>query len=144
LYRVRNQKIEQLTRDHTVIGERMRMGLITAERARNHPDRSSLSRSIEQELIPSIDRITTPLLQHDRLIMCSDDGMASIFKAVDRLNGHTVAVKSPTHISRAMWSSMDASSARKRSSARGMLALSAEDCSADCSARGSPNRKALF
>jgi serine/threonine protein phosphatase PrpC len=33
LYRVRNQKIEQLTRDHTVIGERMRMGLITAERA---------------------------------------------------------------------------------------------------------------
>ena len=62
LYRVRNQKAEQLTRDHTVIGERMRMGLISADRARNHPDRSALSRNIGQELIPSIDQITTPLL----------------------------------------------------------------------------------
>jgi hypothetical protein len=95
LYRVRNQKAEQPTRDHTLVGGRMRMGLISADRARNHPDRSALSRSIGQELIPSIDRITTPLLQHDRLIMCSDGGMASIFKAVDRLNGHTVAIKIP-------------------------------------------------
>lgn len=72
LYLVRGHKIEQLTRDHTVVGERMRMGLITAERARTHPDRSALSRSIGRELIPSIDRITTPLQQHDRLILCSD------------------------------------------------------------------------
>jgi PPM family protein phosphatase len=72
LYLVRSHKIEQLTRDHTVVAERMRMGLISAERARTHPDRSALSRSIGQELIPSIDRITTPMQQHDRLIMCSD------------------------------------------------------------------------
>ncbi len=72
LYLVRGHQIEQLTRDHTVVAERMRMGLMTAERARNHPDRSALSRSIGRELIPSIDRITTPLQQHDRLILCSD------------------------------------------------------------------------
>jgi PPM family protein phosphatase len=72
LYLVRDRKIEQLTRDHTVVGERVRMGLISAERARTHPDRSALSRCIGQDLIPSIDRITTPLQQHDRLILCSD------------------------------------------------------------------------
>jgi serine/threonine protein phosphatase PrpC len=72
LYRVRERRIEQLTRDHTVVGERVRMGLMSAERARNHPDRSALSRCLGQDLIPSIDRITTPLQQHDRLILCSD------------------------------------------------------------------------
>jgi protein phosphatase len=72
LYLVRDRKIEQLTRDHTVIGERMRMGLISAERARTHPDRSALSRSLGHDLIPSIDRLTTPLQRHDRLIVCSD------------------------------------------------------------------------
>jgi serine/threonine protein phosphatase PrpC len=72
LYRVRDNRIEQLTRDHTVIGERVRMGLMTAERARTHPDRSTLSRSLGQDLIPSIDRLTAPMQQHDRLIVCSD------------------------------------------------------------------------
>ncbi len=72
LYLVRNRKIEQLSRDHTVVGERVRMGLMSSERARNHPDRSALSRCLGQDLIPSIDRITTPLQQHDRLIVCSD------------------------------------------------------------------------
>jgi PPM family protein phosphatase len=72
LYLVRNRKIEQLTRDHTVVGERVRMGLMSSERARNHPDRSALSRCLGQDLIPSIDRITTPLQQFDRLIVCSD------------------------------------------------------------------------
>lgn len=82
LYLVRDRKIEQLTRDHTVIGERVRMGLISAERARNHPDRSALSRAIGQDLIPSIDRLTTPLQQHDRLILCSD-GLWSVLPDVE-------------------------------------------------------------
>ena len=82
LYLVRDHKIEQLTRDHTVVGERMRMGLISAERARIHPDRSALSRSLGHDLIPSIDRITTPLQQHDRLIVCSD-GLWSVLPDVE-------------------------------------------------------------
>jgi PPM family protein phosphatase len=79
LYQARDRKIQQMTRDHTMIGERMRMGMISAERARNHPDRSALSRSIGQELIPSIDRITMSLRQHDRLIVCSD-GLWSVME----------------------------------------------------------------
>lgn len=79
LYLVRNRKIEQITRDHTVVGERIRMGLISPERARTHPERSMLSRCLGQDLIPSIDRITTPLLRHDRLVLCSD-GLWSVLE----------------------------------------------------------------
>jgi PPM family protein phosphatase len=72
LYLIRNARIRQLTRDHTVIGERVRMGLITPERARNHPERSALNRCLGHELIVSIDLITMSLSQGDRVIVCSD------------------------------------------------------------------------
>lgn len=72
LYLVRNRSIDQLTKDHTVVGERVRLGLMTAARARQHPDRSALNRCLGHELIVSIDRITMPLRQKDRLILCSD------------------------------------------------------------------------
>lgn len=72
MYLIRNARIRQLTRDHTVIGERVRMGLITPERARHHPERSALNRCLGHELIVSIDLITMPLSQGDRIIVCSD------------------------------------------------------------------------
>jgi serine/threonine protein phosphatase PrpC len=72
LYLARHHKISQLTKDHTMVAEKVRMGLMTAERARNHPERSMLVRSIGQELIVSVDRISIPLLRGDRLILCSD------------------------------------------------------------------------
>jgi serine/threonine protein phosphatase PrpC len=88
LYLVRDRKISQLTRDHTMVGERVRMGLMTAERARNHPDRSALSRCLGQDLIPSIDRVTTPMQQNDRLILCSD-GLWSVIPdaEIEKLSG---------------------------------------------------------
>ncbi len=72
LYLIRERQVEQLSRDHTVIGERVRMGLLSAERARNHPDRSALSRCLGQDLIASIDQITIPLRRDDRIVICSD------------------------------------------------------------------------
>lgn len=72
LYLARHHKITQLTKDHTMVAERVRMGLLSAERARNHPERSMLVRSIGQELIVSVDRISMPLVLGDRLILCSD------------------------------------------------------------------------
>jgi protein phosphatase len=72
LYLVRAGAIEQKTKDHTVVGERRRMGLISAERARHHPDRSVLTRSLGRELIAAIDRLSFPLSGGDVLIACSD------------------------------------------------------------------------
>jgi serine/threonine protein phosphatase PrpC len=72
LYLIRQGRISQITKDHTAVQERVRMGLMTAAQARHHPERSGLTRSVGHELIASVDRITLGLEQHDRLILCSD------------------------------------------------------------------------
>jgi serine/threonine protein phosphatase PrpC len=72
LYLARRGGISQITKDHTMVGERVRMGLLSAAGARNHPERSALSRSLGRELIVSVDRMSMPLMQHDRLLLCSD------------------------------------------------------------------------
>jgi serine/threonine protein phosphatase PrpC len=72
LYLVRGGKIRQLTKDHTMIGERVRLGLISAQEARLHPERNALSRCLGHELIVSIDRLTIPLAGGDQVLLCSD------------------------------------------------------------------------
>jgi PPM family protein phosphatase len=72
LYLGRRDRLLQLSKDHTAVAERVRMGLLSAQRARNHPERSVLNRSVGHELIVSVDRISIPLLQGDRVLLCSD------------------------------------------------------------------------
>jgi PPM family protein phosphatase len=72
LYLIRRRRILQLSKDHTVTGERVRMGLLSEETARLHPERSMLTRNLGHELIASVDRISMPLIQGDRLVLCSD------------------------------------------------------------------------
>ncbi len=72
LYLVRGREITQLTKDHTVAAERVRLGLLAREKVRTHPDRGVLTRSLGRELIVSRDRITQGLRQGDALVLCSD------------------------------------------------------------------------
>jgi protein phosphatase len=72
LYLVRGDTIVQKTKDHTVAGERRRVGLISAERAKAHPSRSVLTRSLGRELIAAVDRLSFPVSGGDTLVMCSD------------------------------------------------------------------------
>jgi PPM family protein phosphatase len=72
LYLIRRRRILQLSKDHTVTGERVRMGLLSEEAARFHPERSMLTRNLGHELIASVDRISMPLILGDRLVLCSD------------------------------------------------------------------------
>ena len=72
LYLIRRHRIRQLTKDHTVTGERVRMGLLSDDAARFHPERSMLTRNVGHELIVSVDRISMPLVRGDRLVLCSD------------------------------------------------------------------------
>jgi protein phosphatase len=72
LYLIRRRHVRQLSKDHTAVQERVRMGLMSAARARSHPERSSLTRSLGRELIVSVDRITMPLERDDRVVLCTD------------------------------------------------------------------------
>src|SRR5579863_3884239 len=72
LFHLRGHQVRQMTKDHTVVGERMRLGILTAAEAREHPDRSVLQRTLGRELIASIDRVSFPLVKDDRVVLCSD------------------------------------------------------------------------
>jgi protein phosphatase len=70
LYLLRGGEITQLTKDHTVAAEQIRLGVL--RELRGHPGRSILTRSVGRELIVAIDRISMDLEQGDLLIFCSD------------------------------------------------------------------------
>jgi serine/threonine protein phosphatase PrpC len=72
LHLIRHSDISVVTKDHTMVADKVRMGMMSAARAKTHPERGMLLRSLGRELIVSIDRIAMPLLEHDRLILCSD------------------------------------------------------------------------
>jgi protein phosphatase len=72
LYLVRDQTITQLTKDHTVTGDKIRMGLLSEERARHHPERSTLTRCLGRELIVGLDRFTRRVRQGDTFVLCTD------------------------------------------------------------------------
>lgn len=72
LYLVRGDRIMQKTKDHTVSAERRRLGLLSARGAQNHPERSTLTRSLGRELIAAVDRIEFPVALGDVLLLCSD------------------------------------------------------------------------
>jgi serine/threonine protein phosphatase PrpC len=72
LYLIRDRTIVQKTKDHTVAADRRRIGVISAERAKQHPGRSVLTRSLGRELIAAVDRIAFPVASGDSLLICSD------------------------------------------------------------------------
>lgn len=72
LYRLRERKLSQLSNDHSLVGEQVRMGKLTPEAARVHPTRHILSRVLgtRQFIVPDIFAID--LQAGDMLLLCSD------------------------------------------------------------------------
>lgn len=72
LYMIRDGQLTQLTKDHTVGAGRARIGLLSKEKLRTHPERGTLTRSVGSELIVAVDRMTRELAQGDVLLLASD------------------------------------------------------------------------
>lgn len=71
-YRLRDGRLDQLTVDHTLVGEFVREGRITEEQARTHPQRSIITRALGVEPAVPIDSITLEVANGDRFLICSD------------------------------------------------------------------------
>jgi serine/threonine protein phosphatase PrpC len=71
-YRVSGGQIEALTEDHSVVGELVRLGRITADEARSHPQRNEILRAIgtQEEVKIEINPVT--VVPGDRFLLCSD------------------------------------------------------------------------
>lgn len=80
-YRIHAGDIDQLTRDHSHVGELVRRGVLTREMAARHPQRSVLLRCIGPRAEVKVDVTPEPitLANQDRLVLCSDGltGMAT-------------------------------------------------------------------
>jgi PPM family protein phosphatase len=71
-YLARGETCTQLTADHSRVGEMLRMRMITAEQAANHPARSQLTRSVGGDPLVQIDIVRETIQRHDTLVLCSD------------------------------------------------------------------------
>ncbi len=67
-----NDGIRQVTRDHSLVEEMIRLGEIRPEEARTHPDKNIITRAIGAEETVDIDFFEKELQRGDILLMCSD------------------------------------------------------------------------
>ena len=71
-YLYRDQKLSQLTQDHTVAAEYVALGEIEPEEADAHPQRHILTRALGLTIFVNIDEFKVDLEVSDRLLLCSD------------------------------------------------------------------------
>lgn len=74
LYLLREGRAYRMSEDHTVVQEMLRHGLITAEDARDHRDRSVLARAVgtREHIEPGLGSEPIRIRPGDRLLLCSD------------------------------------------------------------------------
>lgn len=65
-------RLEQVTRDHSLIAEMVRIGELTPEEARNHPDKNIITRAIGTVEDVKIDFFDVKLEPGNQIVMCSD------------------------------------------------------------------------
>jgi PPM family protein phosphatase len=76
-YRMRDGRLEQVTRDHSLVAELERTGQITPEAAEHHPQRSIITRALGPEPDVEVDTYTLAGRTGDLFLMCSD-GLTSM------------------------------------------------------------------
>jgi protein phosphatase/serine/threonine-protein phosphatase Stp1 len=71
-YLLREGRLEQLTRDHSVVQELIDAGAITRDEADNHPSANVITRAVGSEGELDLDKVSSRLLPGDRFLLCSD------------------------------------------------------------------------
>lgn len=67
-----NDEIRQLSRDHSLVQEMVRLGGINAEEAKHHPDKNIITRAIGASEEVEIDFFEYHLQPGDKILMCTD------------------------------------------------------------------------
>ena len=76
-YLVRDGNLEQLTEDHSLVGELMRTGKLSAEEAGSHPQRSMITRALGTDPNVDVDIFSVEPRIGDLFLLCSD-GLTSM------------------------------------------------------------------
>jgi protein phosphatase len=71
-YRMRNQTLEQISKDHSLVARMVEQNRLSPEEARTHPHSNILLRTVGTERNVEIDTFKIELEPGDRLLLCSD------------------------------------------------------------------------
>ncbi len=77
-----NDKIRQLSKDHSLVEEMVRLGGIRAEEAKNHPDKNIITRAMGVKEDVEADIYEYRLNKGDLLLMCTD-GLSNMVEDED-------------------------------------------------------------
>lgn len=66
------EQIRQITRDHSLVEEMVRMGELPREEARVHPDKNIITRAVGAQDTVEIDFFEVELQEGDMILLCSD------------------------------------------------------------------------
>ena len=83
-YRIRGGELEQLTDDHSLVGELLRSGRLSPEEAEMHPQRSVITRALGTEPDVDVDTFTVEAEPDDVYLLCSD-GLTDMISTRDLL-----------------------------------------------------------
>ena len=78
-YRLRDDMLEQLTPDHSLVGELVRAGRLSTEEAEQHPHRSVITRAVGTEPTVDVETLTVEAAPGDLYLICSD-GLTDIVR----------------------------------------------------------------
>ncbi|HET7484607.1 MAG TPA: Stp1/IreP family PP2C-type Ser/Thr phosphatase [Solirubrobacterales bacterium] len=97
-YRLRGGRLEQLTRDHSLVEEMRRKGQLTDAQAEDHPQRSIITRALGPEPEVEPDVHTVAAAPGDVFLLCSDGlttmlGEAQIGKLLAKATSMSAAVR---------------------------------------------------
>ena len=71
-YLLRDGKLEQITQDHSLVGELVRSGKLSEEEAERHPQRSVITRAVGTDPDVDVDTFTIDPQDGDVFLICSD------------------------------------------------------------------------
>jgi len=72
LYRLRGGRLEQLSRDHSMVQELIERGELSADAARSHPLRHQITRAVGVGERPEVGVVQDRLAADDLFLLCSD------------------------------------------------------------------------
>ena len=67
-----NEDIRQVTRDHSLVAEMVRLGEVDVAAAREHPDKNIITRAIGAKADVEADFFEVELQEGDRIVICTD------------------------------------------------------------------------
>jgi protein phosphatase len=93
-YRLRDDALEQLTPDHSLVGELVRAGRLSTEEAEQHPHRSVITRAVGTEPTVEVETMTVAAAPGDLYLICSD-GLTDIVRDTQIVELILAAGKNP-------------------------------------------------